>query len=136
MDDVVEKDLSYSIVKAAYEVFNGLGPGFAEGIYEESMIIVLKKYGHIPEQQKRVDVYFQEVNVGFHKLDLIVDGRVILELKAVAEIAAIHKQQALAYLKATGLQLAIVINFGAGRLQVARVVNTKQKKIKSYQTGF
>jgi GxxExxY protein len=136
MDDIVEKELSYSIVKAAYEVSNGLGPGFAEDIYEEAMIIVLKKYGHIPEQQKRVDIYFQEVNVGFHKLDLIVDGRVILELKAVSEIIAIHKQQALSYLQATGLQLAMVINFGVGRLQVARVVNTKQKKITSYQSSF
>lgn len=136
MDDIVEKDLSYLIVKAAYEVFNGLGPGFAEDIYEEAMIVVLKKYGHVPEQQKRVDVFFQEVNVGFHKLDLVVDERVILELKAASDIAAIHKQQALAYLKATGLQLAIVINFGAGRLQVARVVNTKQKKVTSYQASF
>jgi GxxExxY protein len=136
MDDIVEKDLSYSIVKAAYEVFNGLGPGFAENIYEEAMIVVLRKYGHTPEQQKRVDVYFQGVNLGFHKLDLVVDGRVILELKAVSEIATVHKQQALAYLKATRLQIAIVINFGAGRLQVARVVNTKQKKITSYQEGF
>ena len=136
MDDIVEKDLSYSIVKAAYEVFNELGPGFAEDIYEEAMIVVLKKYRHTPEQQKRVDVYFQGVNIGFHKLDLVVNGRVILELKAVSEIAAVHKQQALAYLKATGLQLAIVINFGAGRLQVARVVNTKQKKITSYQASF
>ncbi|MEK6754285.1 MAG: GxxExxY protein [Chloroflexota bacterium] len=136
MGDIVEKDLSYSIVKAAYEVFNELGPGFAEDIYEEAMIVVLKKYGHIPEQQKRVDVYFQGVNVGFHKLDLIVDGRVILEMKAVSDIAAVHKQQALAYLKATGIQLAIVINFGAGRLQFACVVNTKQKKITSHQTSF
>jgi GxxExxY protein len=135
MDDIVEKDLSYSIVKAAYEVFNGFGPGFAENIYEEAMIVVLKKYGHTPEQQKRVDVYFQGVNLGFHKLDLVVDGRIILELKAVSEIAAVHKQQALAYLKATKLQLAIIINFGTGRLQVARVVNTKQK-ITSYQEGF
>ncbi len=129
MDDIVEKDLSYSIVKAGYEVFNGLGPGFAENIYEEATILVLKKYGHIIEQQKQVDVYFQGENIGFHKLDLVVNERVILELKAVSEIAAVHKQQALAYLKATGLQLAIVINFGAGRLQVARVVNTKQNKV-------
>ena len=136
MDDIVEKDLSYSIVKAAYEVFNGLGPGFAENIYEEAMILVLKKYGHIVEQQKRVDVYFQGENIGFHKLDLVINERVILELKAVSEIAAIHKQQALAYLKATGLQLAIVINFGASRLQVARVVNTKQKKVESHQSSF
>ena len=136
MNDIIEKDLSYSIVRSAYEVFNGLGPGFDEKIYEEAMIVVLKKYDHVPEQQKRVDVFFQNVNLGFHKLDLVVDERVILELKAVSEIAAIHKQQALSYLKATGLQLALVINFGSGRLQVARVVNTKQRKISSHQTGF
>jgi GxxExxY protein len=110
-----------------------LGPGFDEKIYEEAMIVVLNKYGHVPEQQKRVDVFFQDVNLGFHKLDLVVDGRVILELKSVSEIAAIHKQQALSYLKASGLQLALVINFGAGRLQVARVVNTKQRKINAKQ---
>jgi GxxExxY protein len=136
MGEIIEKELSYSIVKAAYEVFNEIVPGFAEDIYEEAMIVVLKKYGHIPEQQKRVDVYFQGVNLGFHKLDLVVDERVILELKAVSEIAPVHKQQALAYLKATGLQLAMVINFGAGRLQVERVVNTKHRKITSHQTSF
>ena len=136
MDDIVEKDLSYSIVKAAYEVLNGLGPVFDQKIYEEAMLVVLKKYGHVTEQQKRVDVFFQDVNLGFHKLDLVVNGRVILELKAVSEIAAIHKQQAMSYLKASGFPLALVINFGAGRLQVARVVNTKQRKISSNQTSF
>jgi GxxExxY protein len=127
MVEIIEKDLSYQIVKAAYEVFNGLGPGFTEDIYEEAMVLVLKKYNHDVEQQKRVKVYFQGHEVGLHKVDLIVDGRVILELKAVAEIAPVHQQQALSYLKATGLQLAMVINFGANRLQVARIVNTKQK---------
>ena len=133
MAEIIEKDLSYSIVKAAYEVFNELGPGFAEEIYEAAMIVVLTKYGHLPEKQKRVDVYFQGVKVGFHKLDLVVNDKVILELKAVADIAPVHKQQALAYLKATKLQLAMVINFGAHRLQVARVVNTKNGKIIAYQ---
>ena len=66
--------------------------------------------------------------MGLHKIDLIVDERIILELKAVAEIAPVHRQQALSYLKATGLELAMVINFGGNRLQVARVVNTKQKR--------
>ena len=128
MAEIVEKDLSYQIIQAGYEVFNGLGPGFGEEIYENSMVVVLEKRGHVIEQQKRVKVYFQGVEVGLHKIDLIVDGRVILELKAVSEIALIHRQQALAYLKATSLELAMVINFGASRLQVARVVNSKQKR--------
>ncbi len=128
MTEIIEKDLSYQIVQAAYVVFNELGPGFDENIYENAMVIVLEKQSHVVEQQKRVKVYFQGEEVGMDKIDLIVDRRVILELKAVAEIALIHRQQALSYLKATGLELAIVINFGASRLQVARVVNTKQKK--------
>lgn len=128
MTEIIEKDLSYQIVQAAYVVFNELGPGFDENIYENAMVILLEKQAHVVEQQKRVKVYFQGEEVGMDKIDLIVDGRVILELKAVAEIALIHRQQALSYLKATGLELAIVINFGASRLQVARVVNTKQKK--------
>ncbi|MBI3165803.1 MAG: GxxExxY protein [Anaerolineales bacterium] len=136
MTEIIEKELSYTIVKAAYEVFNTLGPGFDEEIYEESMIVVLKKYGYSPEQQKRVEVFFQGVMVGFHKLDLVVESRVILELKAVSEIAPVHKQQALAYLKATELELALVINFGAGRLQVARVVNSKNRKVISRQASF
>jgi GxxExxY protein len=128
MTEIIEKDLSYKIVQAGYEVFNGLGPGFGEDIYENAMVVVLEKHGHVIEQQKRVKVYFQGVEVGLHKIDLVVDGRVILELKEASEIALIHRQQALAYLKATGLDLAMVINFGASRLQVARVVNSKQKR--------
>ena len=128
MTEIIEKNLSYKIVQAAYIVFNELGPGFDEKIYENAMVIVLGKRSHGIEQQKRVNIYFQGEEVGFDKIDLIIDGRVILELKAVAEIALIHRQQALSYLKATGLELALVINFGASRLQVARVVNTKQKR--------
>ncbi|MFZ5819035.1 MAG: GxxExxY protein [Chloroflexota bacterium] len=125
--EIVEKDLSYQIVQAAYEVFNALGPGFLEGIYEEAMALVLRKQ-HQVERQKSVPVHFQGKQIGTHVLDLVVDKRVILELKAVAEIAPIHRQQALSYLKATGLPLALIINFGAHRLQVERVVLTKQKE--------
>jgi len=125
--EIVEKELSYKIVQAAYEVFNGLGPGFMEKIYEEAMAVILEKRGHNLEKQKSVVIYFMEKQIGIHILDLVVNNRVILELKAVAEILPIHKQQALSYLKATGLPLALIINFGAHRLQVERVVLTKQR---------
>ena len=74
MTEIIEKDLSYQIVQAGYEVFNELGPGFEEDVYENALVIVLKKYNHIVEQQKRVKVYFQEEEVGLHKIDLIVMG--------------------------------------------------------------
>jgi len=79
------------------------------------------------ERQKEVMVYFKNEPLGKFILDTIVNGRVILEIKAVSEIARIHEQQASSYLKATGLELAIVINFGADRVQSSRVVNTKDK---------
>jgi GxxExxY protein len=127
MTEIVEKNLSYQIVQAAYEVFISLGSGFLENIYEEAMAIALMHHKHKIERQKAVSVRFQGQQIGIHKLDLVVDQKIILELKAVAEIAPIHKQQALSYLEATALELALVINFGAHRLQVARVVNTKKK---------
>ncbi len=125
--EIIEKELSYKIVQAAYVVFNALGPGFPENFYEEAMAIELPQREHKIERQKQIKVFFKEKQIGLHVLDLIVDEKIILELKAVAEILPVHRQQALSYLKATGLPLALIINFGAHRLQVERVVLTKQK---------
>ncbi|MCB0118349.1 MAG: GxxExxY protein [Anaerolineales bacterium] len=119
---IVEKELSYLIMQAAFEVHNFLGPGFPESIYEEAMNRELVKRGVALERQKRIKVVYKDEPIGEFILDNIANGRVILEYKAVSEIAKIHEQQALSYLKATGLELAIVINFGASRVQSSRVV--------------
>jgi len=124
---IVEKELSYLIMQAAYEVHNALGPGFPESLYEEAMNRELTSRGVKLERQKKVVVNFKGKPLGEFVLDNVVNGLVILEYKAVSEIARIHEQQALSYLKATGLELAIVINFGAERVQSSRVVNTKGK---------
>lgn len=124
--EIVEKELSYIVMQAAHAVHNALGPGFLESIYERAMAIELQLRGHTIEQQRIVRVSYRNQIVGEHRIDLVVDGKIILELKAVSEINPIHKQQALSYLKATELQLAIVINFGARRVQAERVVNTKR----------
>jgi len=134
--EIVEKELSYRIVQAAYVVFNALGPGFSENFYEEAMALELPQRGHKIERQESVKVYFKEKPIGVHILDLVVDKRVILELKAVAEILQVHRQQALSYLKATGLPLALIINFGAHRLQVERVVRKKSKEIPRHSQIF
>ena len=124
---IIEKELSYLIMQAPYEVHNTLGPGFPEAIYEEAMNRELTRRGVRLERQKDVVVYFRGEPNGEFTLDNIANGRIILEYKAVSEIARIHKQQALSYLKATRLELAIVMNFGAERMQPSRVVNTKGK---------
>jgi GxxExxY protein len=125
--NIIEKDLSYLILQAAYEVHNELGPGFPESIYEEAMNRELSRRGVKLERQKNIKIYYKGEYIGEFILDNVANERVILEYKAVSEIAQIHKQQALSYLKATGLELAIVINFGSDRVQSHRVVNTKGK---------
>jgi GxxExxY protein len=124
---IIEKELSYTIMQAAFEVHNTLGPGFPEKIYEEAMSRELPVRGIEVERQKRVVVKYKGEPLGEFFLDNVANKRVILEYKAVSEIARIHEQQALSYLKATGLELAIVINFGAERVQSSRVVYTKGK---------
>lgn len=124
---IVEKELSYLIMEAAFEVHNYLGPGFPEAIYEEAMNRELVRRGISLERQKHIQVFFKDELIGEFILDNVANGRIILEYKAVSSIARIHEQQALSYLKATGLDLAIVINFGSERVQSSRVVNTKGK---------
>ena len=124
---IIEKELSNLIMQVAFEVHNELGPGYPEAIYEEAMNRELTRRGVQLERQKDVEVFFKGEKIGSFQLDNIANGKIILEYKAVSEVARIHKQQALSYLKATGLQLAIVINFGAERVQSSRVVNTKGK---------
>jgi len=125
--EIIEKDLSYLIMQAAFEVHNMLGPGFPESLYDEAMARELVSLGINIERQKRVKVMYKDEPLGEFVLDNVIEGKVILEYKAVSEILRLHEQQALSYLKATGLKLAIVINFGAERVQSSRVVNTKVK---------
>ena len=126
--EIIEKDLSYAILQAAFEVHNTLGPGFPEAIYDEAMARELVSRGINIERQKRVKVIYKNEPLGEFVLDNVAEGRVILEYKSVSEILRLHEQQALSYLKATGLKLAIVINFGAERVQSSRVINNKEKR--------
>jgi GxxExxY protein len=128
-EEIVEKELSFQIMKAAYEVHNQLGPGFTEGIYEQALSLQLQDDGMEIKKQQQVKIYYKDRLIGNYILDLVVNQKVILELKAVSEIAPIFEQQALSYLKATGLDLAIVINFGTPRVQSSRVVNTQRKSL-------
>jgi len=120
---IVQKELSYRIMQAVFEVHNQLGPGFLESLYEEALAheFSLQK---IPfERQKIIRVSYKNKLIGQHRLDMVVNNQIILELKAVSELADIHKQQLLSYLKATNLPLGILINFGTQRVQYKRIVN-------------
>jgi len=124
---LVEEKLSGEILNAAFEVHNRLKSGFTEVIYKKAMVIELRARNHKVEVEKRILVSYRGEVVGEYFLDLVVDGKVILELKAVSEILPVHEQQALAHVRATDLPLAMVINFGGESITHAHIANTRGK---------
>ena len=121
--DIIFPDLSYRIMQAVFKVHNQLGPGFLEKIYENALAYEFEIMEIPYTQQPLVDVVYKGQQIGTHRLDLIIDNKIILELKASSELADIHKQQLHSYLKATNLQLGILINFGTPRVQSIRIAN-------------
>jgi GxxExxY protein len=122
MSKVLYRELSYQVVGAAMDVHNELGPGFPEAVYQASMEheLILRQ---IPfEKQFRVPVQYKGVLVADYYLDLVVDEKIDVELKALSELAPVHHAQVLAYLKASGLRLGLLINFGQQRLETKRIV--------------
>jgi GxxExxY protein len=117
-----EKELTDQILNAAVEVHTVLGPGFLESIYQNAMTTELKQRGLIVEEQKEIIVYFKGKEVGRHRLDLVVEGRILLELKAVTAFDDSHLAQILSYLKATGIKVGLLLNFAKATLKVKRVV--------------
>jgi GxxExxY protein len=121
--EIVYRDLSYQIMQAVFEVHNTLGPGFLESVYEEALTHELALQRIPFERQKEMVIHYKGRTVGTHRLDLVIDEKIILELKAVTELTNAFKQQTLSYLKATNLRLGILINFGTPRVQYIRIVN-------------
>ena len=122
-DKIVYRELSYRVMQAVFEVHNTLGPGFTETVYEEALACELELCSIPFERQKAITVSYKGRVVGNHRLDVVVEGKVILELKAVSALTDVFKQQLLSYLKATGLRLGILINFGTPRVEYVRIVN-------------
>lgn len=106
-------DLTDKIIKIFYRVYNDLGYGFLEKVYENALAIELKQHGHRVEQQKQILVRYHGQVVGEYYADLVVDEKVILELKATAAIHDKHEAQLLNYLKATHHEVGLLFNFGA-----------------------
>jgi GxxExxY protein len=117
------EDLSKKIIGAAIRVHRELGPGFLESIYEEALKVEFSKNAFKFESQKEIKIEYLGVEVGVHRLDLVVENIIIIELKAVKELADIHFAQLRSYLKATGLKVGLLLNFAKPSLEIKRVVN-------------
>jgi GxxExxY protein len=118
--------LAYKVIGVLIEVHRKLGPGFLESVYERATCIELAKNHISYERQVKIDVTYDGKVIGEGRIDLLIDKKLILELKAVEALAPIHHMQALAYLRMTGLELALLVNFNVPvmRSGIKRVVFT------------
>jgi GxxExxY protein len=121
---VITPELTHQIIGSAMEVHNLLGPGFIESIYQRALLHELALHSLSTETERHIEVRYKGQLVGKHRLDMIVSGEVVVELKAVGSIVDVHLAQALSYLKASKLELALILNFGEPRLTWKRVIRS------------
>ena len=123
---MTENQISYQIRGAIFDVYNELGPGLLESVYEEAMVFELKKRGLSIQRQLEVPILYKEEKLSTDlRLDLLVEDSVIVELKSVSELQDVHYKQLLTYLKLTKKKLGILVNFNTDDIQydIKRVAN-------------
>ncbi len=116
------KNLTYEIIGAAMEVHRELGPGFLESLYEKAFTMELRLRKINVEVQKRITVKYKGSIIGKHILDMLIEGKVIVELKVVQELNKIFEAQLISYMKATGCRIGLLINFAQESLEYKRIL--------------
>jgi len=116
------RDLTETIIGCAYRVYNKMGFGFLESVYEKCMLIELRKEGLNAEAQKQIAVSYDNELVGEFIADIVVEDKIILELKSVKRIAQAHEVQLVNYLVATGKPVGLILNFGERKVEIKRKV--------------
>jgi len=114
-------DLTKTIIACAYDVHNQLGFGFSEKVYENALMIKISQRGLVAAQQTPVNVFFENQLVGEYYPDILVESKIIVELKSVSMLLKAHEAQLVNYLKATGIKVGLLVNFGE-KLKVVRRV--------------
>lgn len=126
----LHKELSNKIIKAFYDVYNKLGYGFLEKVYENALLLELKGMGLECEKQKPIHVKYNDIVVGEYFADIIVENKIILELKAVEHICDEHEFQLINYLKATEIEIGLLLNFGKKPEFKRRIFTNDNKSVR------
>ena len=119
---LIEGELTEKVLGAAFKVLNTLGTGFLEKVYENALSFQLQRIGLSVESQKVFHVKYEGAIVGQYLADLVVAGKVIVECKAISNMDSVHEAQLMNYLKASGVHVGLLINFGRPTLQYRRLV--------------
>ncbi|MFV0443962.1 MAG: GxxExxY protein [Planctomycetaceae bacterium] len=128
--NLLHGDLTESIIQAYYHVYNSLGHGFLEKVYENALKRSLEKSGFRVGQQVPISVFFEGEQVGMYFADLIVNDVVILEIKATERLCSDHEAQLINYLKATNIEVGLLLNFGE-KAEFSRKVFANERKTRS-----
>ena len=124
------REITEKIIGAAYKVHNTLGSGFLEKVYQNSLVIELQTLGFNVEVEKPITICYHDEVVGNYVADIVIDGKIILEIKSVKELSEIHEVQLVNYLKATGIEVGLLINFGRS-VSIKRRIMDKNKSVQS-----
>ena len=119
----MNEDITEKIIGCAYAVANTLGSGFLEKVYENALAHEVSKSGMAVQQQYAITAFYDGVVVGEYVADMVVEHEVLVELKSVKALDSIHMAQCMNYLKATGYNVCLLINFGPPRIEIKRIVN-------------
>ena len=120
--NIVYSDLSYQIMGAIFEVHKKLGPGFLESVYQKALIEELSGRGMNVETEKVIDLTYKDKKIGTHRLDLVIEDKVVVELKTTESFSIHHKAQVTSYLKASGYKLGILVNFSKAKVEYRGVL--------------
>ena len=126
---MTENEITYLIRKAIFEVYNTLGPGLLESVYEKALAIELENQGLRAEVQVPISVIYKGTDLGLgFRADILVEEKIIIEIKSVVELAPIHHKQLLNYLKLTNCHLGILVNFNSNNInsEIVRIINGYQ----------
>lgn len=124
---MLHEELTSKIIKAFYNVYNQLGYGFLERVYENAMMIELDELGLLMKQQEPIKVIYKEQMVGDYFADIVVENKVIVELKSADAISNKHEAQLLNYLKATDMEVGLILNFGTKPQMARKIFNNVLK---------
>lgn len=127
--DLLNKEITDKIIKAYYKVYNDLGYGFLERVYENALFIELTDMGLECEKQRPIDVFYKGVKVGSYFADIIVENKVIIELKVAEAIVEEHEFQLINYLKATEIEVGLLLNFGKAPEFKRKIFTNNNKRI-------
>ncbi len=132
-EQLLHSDITEEMIGVFYHVYNQLGYGFSEKVYHKAMLITLRKDGWSVESEKKISVFFEGENVGNYYADIVVEGKVMLELKSAEQLSKEHEIQLMNYLRSTEIEVGLLFNFGKSAQFKRKYFTNDKKKLREYE---